>query len=403
MILDGVNEDIWPESADPVPWMSRAMRHNAGLEPPERKQGLAAHDFEMALGNRQVIVAFAQRLGTSPALPSRFVQRLEAFVGDAAATAMRRRGARWQQAATRLDAVATTRPAERPAPQPPAALRPRRLSVTEVETLFRSPYDIYARHVLRLRQLDPLGSEPGARERGSMIHEVFARFVIEGHDFVAPDAFGKLMAMAKESFAGLEGIGDRRDIWLKRFEAAAQAFLSFERDREASLAARHAEIDGDWSFPDLDGFRLTGRADRVDRMTDGTLEIIDFKTGSVPTPKAMKAFEVPQLLLEAAMAAAGGFKAVAPAPASALTYIKIGLGPDSFVPHGFKPREGFDLMGAADEASRRLQGHVAAFLLSDRHPMPARIRPATGQRFGGAYDHLARTDEWTLNEGDEAP
>jgi ATP-dependent helicase/nuclease subunit B len=123
----------------------------------------------------------------------------------------------------------------------------------------------------------------------------------------------------------------------------------------------------------------------------------------VPAPKAMQAFEAPQLLLEAAMAAAGGFKAMAPAPASALTYIKIGLGPDAFVPHGFRPRDEFDLMGAAKEASRRLQGHVEAFLLSDTHPMPARLRPATGRLFAGAYDHLARTDEWTLNEGDEAP
>jgi len=403
MILAGVNEDIWPEAADPGPWMSRGMRLTAGLEPPERKQGLAAHDFEMALGNREVVIAFAQRLGSSPALPSRLVQRLEAFVGDDTAKAMRARGRAWQEAAQKLDAVATSRAAERPLPRPPAHLRPRRLSVTEVETLFRSPYDIYAKHVLRLKPLDPLGSEPGARERGSMIHDVFARFVLGKCDFAAPDAYETLMAMAKQSFAGLEGIGARRDIWLKRFEVAARAFLAFERDREASLAVRHAEIDGNWPFPALDGFRLTGRADRIDLLADGTLEIIDFKTGGVPAPKAMKAFEAPQLLLEAAMAQAGAFEGLAAGPASALTYIKIGLGPDSFVPHSFRPRDGFGLMEAADEAGRRLQGHVAAFLLSDTHPMAARIRPDTGQRFAGAYDHLARIDEWTLGEEEEVP
>jgi ATP-dependent helicase/nuclease subunit B len=60
-------------------------------------------------------------------------------------------------------------------------------------------------------------------------------------------------------------------------------------------------------------------------------------------------------------------------------------------------------MEAADEAGRRLQGHVEAFLLSDTHPMAARIRPDTGQRFAGAYDHLARIDEWTLGEEEEVP
>ena len=40
-----------PEPADPGPWLSRGMRLAAGLEPPERLQGLAAHDFAHAMGN----------------------------------------------------------------------------------------------------------------------------------------------------------------------------------------------------------------------------------------------------------------------------------------------------------------------------------------------------------------
>ncbi|HEY4199365.1 MAG TPA: double-strand break repair protein AddB [Devosiaceae bacterium] len=402
MILAGLNEDIWPATADPGPWLSRGMRLKAGLEPPERRQGLMAHDFEMALGNAHVIIAFAERLGTSPALPSRLVQRLEAFMGAEPAAALRAKGRVWIEAARALDRVPETRAASRPAPRPKASERPRRLSVTEIETLFRSPYDIYARHVLRLRPLDPLATEPGARERGSMIHDVFARFVLEGHDFAAADALAVLNRLAAESFAGLDGIGERRDIWLKRFEVAAAAFLTFERGRDAQVARRHAEIDGDWLFPTLDGFRLTGRADRLDRLIDGTLEIIDFKTGGVPQKKAMVAFDAPQLLLEAAMARAGAFAAMAPAEASALTYIKIGLGPDAFQPSPFRPRDDFSLMEAAEEASRRMQRHVIEFLLSDIHPMHARIRPDTMARFAGAYDHLARTDEWTLVEGDDS-
>ena len=61
MILAGVNEDIWPPAADPGPWLSRGMRLAIGLEPPERQQGQAAHDFEMALGNGKVIIAYSMR------------------------------------------------------------------------------------------------------------------------------------------------------------------------------------------------------------------------------------------------------------------------------------------------------------------------------------------------------
>src|SRR5690606_35937190 len=209
MILAGVNEDIWPPVADPGPWMSRSMRIGVGLEPPERRQGQAAHDFAMALGNAEVLIAYAERIGTAPALPSPLLQRIDAFVGEDEARAMRARGTRWVAMAQAVDFAGLPRPAQRPAPQPPAAIRPRRLSITDIEPLMRSPYDIYAKHVLRLRRLEPLGTEPSARERGTMIHGVFERFVAGGHDLESPEALGAMMQMASEAFAGLDSIKER--------------------------------------------------------------------------------------------------------------------------------------------------------------------------------------------------
>ncbi|HUH77399.1 MAG TPA: PD-(D/E)XK nuclease family protein, partial [Devosia sp.] len=278
------------------------------------------------------------------------------------------------------------------APNPPAAHRPRKLSVTEVETLMRSPYDVYAKHVLQLRPLDVLGETPDARERGNIVHDIFAEFVIKGHDVMAPDALDVLNAIARDKFSGLDAIAERRDIWVRRFATAARQFLDYERARNAQVRQRHAEIDGLWQLPT--GFSLGGRADRVDEMVDGSVEVIDFKTGSPPSPGAMKAFEAPQMLLEAAMAEAGALTGLPPAKTSGLTYIKIGLGPDAFDPRPFTPAKGHDIMSAADEISRRLQGHVDLFLFNQT-PMPARLLPLKGQRFPGAYDHLSRMDEWT--------
>lgn len=403
LILAGLNEDVWPEPADPGPWLSRGMRLAAGLEPPERRHGLAAHDFEMGMGNARVMLAYALRRGTAPALPSRLVQRLDAFIGEAEAKRLHARGVPHLDSAARLDlADAPPRPAARPAPRPETALRPRKLSITEIETLFRSPYDIYARHVLRLRPLPALGAPPDARERGAMVHEVFARFVEEGHDFAAPDAPARLMELADEAFAGLDAIGERRDIWLARFAVAATQFLAFEREREPRVRRRHAEIEGVWVPPDSIPFRLSGRADRIDEMVDGTLEILDFKTGSIPSAKLMQALEAPQLLLEAAMARAGGFDAVVPAPAGALTYVKIGLGPEALVATPFRAPEGHDLPQAVEAASLRMQRLVAALLLTDALAMAARVRPVPGQRYAGDYDHLARTAEWTLAAADDS-
>ena len=103
MILAGLNEDIWPEPADPGPWLSRGMRLAAGLEPPEKQQGQAAHDFEMGIGNAKVILAYAERRGTSPALPSRLLQRLAAFVGASTMRTMTARGQRYLDLARAVD------------------------------------------------------------------------------------------------------------------------------------------------------------------------------------------------------------------------------------------------------------------------------------------------------------
>jgi ATP-dependent helicase/nuclease subunit B len=405
MILAGVNEDIWPPAADPGPWLSRGMRVAIGLEPPERQQGQAAHDFEMALGNAEVMIAFATRIGTSPALASRLVQRLDAFIGDDRARTLRARGAHWLQQAAAIDHAGPPVPARRPAPCPPVADRPRSLSITEVEPLIRSPYDIYAKKVLRLRPLEPLGVEPDAKERGSMIHKVFERFVVEGHGFASPTALSVLERMAQEEFAGLDAISERREIWLRRFRRAAEMFLAYERGRTGLVGTRTAEVRGEMPFPTLQNFVLVGKADRIDQLSDGTVEIIDFKTGGVPAPGDMKDFDAPQLLLEASMVRAGVFPGVAPRPASALTYIKIGLGPAAFQVIPFRLRKGMSMDAAVDEIERRLQGHVDVFLLN-QVPMTARIRPRviTGRKpWPGDYDHLARTDEWTLTAGVDDP
>ncbi len=123
MILAGMNEDVWPAVADPGPWLSRGMRIGIGLEPPERQQGLAAHDFAMAFGNAQVIIAYAERIGTSPALPSPLLQRIDAFIGESEAKALRLRGDPLAEAGRRGGLCRPAAPSPAPDAQP-AGLHP---------------------------------------------------------------------------------------------------------------------------------------------------------------------------------------------------------------------------------------------------------------------------------------
>lgn len=400
VILSGLVEGVWPEVADPGPWMSRGMRIAAGLEPPEKLHGLAAHDFLMAAGAKTLVISLAERSGTSPATPSRLVQRLEAFVGETFASAMRARGHVWIEQARALDLAGhAPRPEARPAPRPPLEKRPKSLSITEAETLLRSPYDLYARYVLGLRAVDALGADPDRAERGTIIHDIFGDFIAAGHDPLAANAPQTLEGLARARFAGLEAIPERRDIWLERFFRAADAFLDFERRRAREVYQRGAELEGKWAFAIAgQDFALRGRADRIDAMRSGGLEIIDFKTGSIPSGAEMKGFFAPQLPLEAVMARHGAFKTIPEAASEALYYIKISNGPEAFARHDYALEKGVALGEAIDTVFHHFQHHVQRLLLSDALPMAARVFPRARQTYRGSYDHLARTDEWTLLE-----
>ncbi|HWJ89263.1 MAG TPA: double-strand break repair protein AddB [Pelagibacterium sp.] len=400
MIIAGMIESVWPEIADPGPWMSRGMRLAVGLEPPEKLHGLAAHDFVMAAGHGDVVFSLAERSGTAPATPSRLLQRLEAFIGEELTREMSERGTPWVEKARRLDATGHPPvPAVRPAPRPPATVRPKRISITEAETLLRSPYDLYARHVLGLRKIDPLGADPDYAERGTLIHDIFGDFIADGNDPVAPAALDILMAAARERYARLDAIPARRDIWLARLETIVRTFLDHERSRP-SIAMRYAEISGEITVP-VAGHSvvLHGRADRIDRTTAGGLEIVDFKTGQAPQVVEMRQFFAPQLPLAAYMARQGGFGDGLAARAELMEYIKLSHGPNALARVGYAVPGSMDLDAAIDTVWRLFVGHVEALLLRDDLPMAARVLPRASQRHKGDYDHLARTEEWTLLDG----
>ena len=176
LVLGGLVEGVWPPETRGDPWLSRPMRHELGLDLPERRIGLSAHDFAQALGAPEVILSRAARQGGAPTVASRFVQRLAAVAGAARWDAALARGARYAALARRLDETATAKPAARPAPKPPLAARPRQLSVTEIEHWLRDPYTIYAKHVLKLQPLDDIDTPPGAADRGTLIHDTIGEF-----------------------------------------------------------------------------------------------------------------------------------------------------------------------------------------------------------------------------------
>jgi ATP-dependent helicase/nuclease subunit B len=379
------------------------MRTEIGLEPPERRIGLAAHDFAQGFAAPRVLVTRAEKRGGTPTVAARWLQRLSALLGAKANKDLRDRGERYLDIARALDRVAPweVAPAARPAPMPPVAARPRSLSITEIETLVRDPYAIYARHVLALQPLDPLGLAPDYALRGSVIHDALGRFTQEWSGPFEKPAEARLLDIGREVLAVIADFPDIHAIWGHRFRAIARWFVAWECRRGAAIAERHAEIGGGHEMVAPAGpFRLRGRADRIDLRKDGSLEIYDFKTGAPPSARQVLTGLAPQLALEVGMARAGAFgEAFAGRPVSELAWLALGQAERGEPFRSAVERDWTaDQLGA--EALARLVTLVAAYDDGNRGYV-SRARPMFETRFESPYDHLARVREWLIETGSD--
>ncbi len=398
MVLGALAEGTWPQQQETDPWLSRPMRTELGLDLPERRIGLSAHDFVQGLGAREVVLTYAAKVGGAQQVRSRFLHRLETVAGPALWAEAKAKGERLRTLARALDVRPPVPRATRPAPAPPMALRPRRLSVSDVETLLRDPYSIYARHILGLAVLDGLDEAPGAAERGTALHAAGGAFPRDFPDALPEDARGTLLAYGRAAFAPLEAFPAEHAIWWARFSRAADFLVAFERARRPELAALAAEVRGRLELSIAGApFHLVARADRIEARSDGRLAILDFKTGTAPTP-AQAASLAPQLTLEAAMAARGAFADIPAAEVADIAYVELkGSGEGGAEkPVRLRNRTTMDL---AETALSGLTGLLTA-LADEAQGYRALAAPQWRGRFGD-YDHLARVREWALG-GEEA-
>lgn len=392
VILGGLDEGVWPQAPDPDPWLNRAMRKQAGLLLPERQIGLSAHDFQQAIGGREVWLTRALRNDGAETVPSRWLNRLCNLLagletGAPALAAMRDRGGDWLARARVFEAaqVVEVPRAPRPSPRPPVALRPDRLSVTQIRTLTRDPYAIHARHVLGLKPLDPLVRTADAAMRGTVMHAVFEAFVAGGE--ISREA---LLRCAETVLSRDVPWPDIRTLWQSRIARVADGFLEGEADRQAQGAPLALEASGRLDLSGI-GFALTAKADRIDARHDGTLALFDYKTGDPPSAKQQKVFDK-QLLLMAAMAEAGAFERVAAGAVSHAAYLGIGL-EAKVVPAPLEEVSTAQTLAELRELISKMQ--EAGFGFTSRRAM-------TEDRFAGDYDHLARFGEWDSTD-DPAP
>jgi ATP-dependent helicase/nuclease subunit B len=337
------------------------------------------------MGAKRVTLTRSRRDASAPTVPSRLWLRLLAMGGDLVV-----RDTEFAALAKALDRADVVTPATRPEPRPPVALRPREISVTQVERLKADPYSFYAAKMLRLGPLHGLDEDPTAAERGTFVHELLERWVKEAQ--ADPARLAGLTDILLDERFGQHPL--MMTLWAPRVRRmtgwVADQMAAWRADGWSPLAA---EAKGRMTHPN--GVTLTGKADRIDTAADGSLAIIDYKTGGVPTRAQIEGQFALQLGLLGWLAERGCFKDLPAAEVAAVRYWKLSGGKDP----GFAkdPLSSRDKPFLATETF--IAGCAAAFetlcaemLLGDA-PFTAKLHPEHAANYGD-HDHLSRLAEW---------
>lgn len=405
VILGGLVEGVWPPAPRVDPWLSRPMRHELGLDLPERRIGLSAHDFAQLLGHGEVILTHSAKVGGAPAVASRFLHRLEAVAGEERWNAAKLVGANYVRFADELDKPENIDPIKQPAPKPPLATRPLKLSVTAIEDWLRDPYTIYAKYILKLDPLDPVDMPLSAADRGSAIHDSLGEFTQTFAEALPADVVATLRGIGAKHFAPLMERPEAKALWWPRFQRIVGWFADWEQTRRDDLDKILAETQGKIEIP-LDTARtfiLSARADRIEQRHDGSFAILDYKTGQPPTGKQVRMGLSPQLTLEAAILRQGGFETIdAGSSVGELVYIRLSGNnpPGEQRTLELKMRNNDTPQApdtAADEALRKLEELIRAFENEDQAYTSLNLS-MWANRYG-AYDDLARIKEWSAAGG----
>lgn len=384
-ILGGLNEGQWPAAHQPDPWLAPLVRRTLGLPGTDRQAGLAAHDFASALGASEVIVTRARRDGTAPTVASRLLLRLEALAGEGAS--LRAPGQRWLDLARALDRQRRDQPIAKPVFAPPADRRPRRLSVTQVERLLVDPFSFYAQVGLDLATTDMLDAPLGPPTKGSLLHRVLEQWVRGGASDLA-----RLLDIAEAELAGPGVTEAARALWGPRVRATLR--WAGEELLRCRAEGREPALFEDKGVVDIGSATLSGMPDRIDRLPDGTLAVVDYKTGSSPSKKAVQAGFALQLGLLGAMVERGGFGEERAGEVARFEYWRLRRhsdGRNGYCEEPFGANGAVHAQNFADTAWRAAEVAVAQYLDGDE-PFVPKLHPEWAPY--GDNDQLMRFEEW---------
>lgn len=388
VILGEVNEGIWPKPAQADMWMSRPMKKDFGLSLPEKNIGILGADLCGFLAAENVVITRAERVDGAPMRKSRWLLRLETVLKALGSTIEVLKSDVFYHLAHLIDTPSCYLPIKPPAPTPPVDARPRKLSASGVDLLVQDPYSVFAKYILRLYPLDNLDMVLDQRNYGTLIHGIIEEFNNTYPAEIPENSLEILCQIGRRHFQEMAIDKELEAFWLPKFEKTAQWIIEQEKAYRAEVKKVHNEISGEITYHLPAGdFTFTAKADRVDELKDGRLNIIDYKTGKIPTQKQIMSGHALQLSLEGLIATKGHFAQMQNPALNKLIYWQLGKTKFEYAPADD------DILVKTEEFLLKL---ISTF---DFETTPYHSRPIP--KFipkNKDYEHLARIKEWSVQE-----
>ncbi len=405
IILAGLNEGVWPNTSSNDPFLSRSMKSEIGLEPPERRIGLAAHDFQMGMGAKNVILSRSQKSGGAPTVASRWVQRLCAVLSADIVQAMTLRGEELIAFSAVHQSEKAAPISQRPDPKPDPNYQPNSYSFSEISTLRRDPYAVYAKRILKLQPFEGFSNDADLRARGTIFHAVLEEFSHALPNHHPGDLEELLTEILERKFVESGLPVETAILWKNRFARIIEPYVRWEIEHGEAVVSREIEASAKCTLPGDIPFQLTGRADRIDVLNDGSVDIIDFKTGTSPSAREARSLLDPQLPLEAYAVMKSGFKDIQSNSVRSLKYVRLKPADKLIVDQvEAKPTKKEPEPLSAEQLGEKAAAELSQLLHELYHNkigFKSRTIPKMDRDYTGDYNHLARVSEWSVAERQE--
>ncbi len=305
VILAGVNHNSWPSDRFSI-WLSDNMKHQAKLPSTEFFYSLSAHDFTSHLHNKEVFITRSKKENGEITVESPFISRILAYFNANNLTI--NRAEKYSEYLKLLEKPSERKLPQKPYPKPAIELRPKKLSVTDIENLIYNPYQFYVKKILKLRKLDDLEREVENRDYGNFIHKVLENFTNYHQLDKNKITSNEFLKIAAETLNEYQAKNIASPEWVENCKSFAEDFIRIELERLENLKNIFCERKGSIEL-EIGGevFNINCKADRIEITNDNKFIIADYKTGEIPKAIELTNLKKPQLLVESIILEEGGF------------------------------------------------------------------------------------------------